>query len=59
MKNLSFKLKIALAVSISVILLSFIGSMFISYIAAQKFKEQSIEDIKQQTKSIKMMREAF
>ncbi|MFA6195448.1 MAG: methyl-accepting chemotaxis protein [Sulfurimonas sp.] len=53
MKNLSFKLKIALAISISVILFSTIGSLFISSFAADKFREQSIEDLVHQTKTIK------
>lgn len=55
MKNLSFKLKIALAVSVCIIVFSSIGSLFISSIAADKFKEQSVESLLQQTKGIKEM----
>jgi methyl-accepting chemotaxis protein len=55
MKNLSFKLKIALAISVCIIALSSIGSLFISSIAADKFKEQSVEDLMRQTREIKEM----
>ncbi|MFA6191071.1 MAG: methyl-accepting chemotaxis protein [Sulfurimonas sp.] len=55
MKNLSFKLKIALAVSVCIIVFSSIGSLFISSIAADKFKEQSVEDLMRQTTGIKEM----
>lgn len=55
MKSLSFKLKIALAISACIMTLSFFGSMFISSFVANQFKEQSVGDLFSQTQAIKEM----
>jgi methyl-accepting chemotaxis protein len=55
MKNLPFKLKVALTIASFVIVFSLIGTLFIGSYTANKFKDQSIDDLVRQTKDIKEM----